>query len=158
MKTHFKKLRNPNYVGSWDLTDTDGNFIEKVVTITAVKKEMVHDGKGGQEECTIVHLKETKPMVANSTNLRTIARLCQSPYIEDWAGKQIALFVQKVRAFGEVHDAIRIKAASAAKIVKPTLTPERFNDALEAIKNGKITKDYLTKTYTLTNEQLQSIS
>ena len=38
-KTHFKKLRNPNYIGGWDLIDAD-----KTVTITKVTKEMVHDG------------------------------------------------------------------------------------------------------------------
>ena len=42
-KTHYKVLRNPNYIGGWDLIDAD-----KTVTITKVTKEMVHDGKGGE--------------------------------------------------------------------------------------------------------------
>ena len=36
MKTHFKKMVNPDYLGSWDLMDAEGNFIKKTVTIKAV--------------------------------------------------------------------------------------------------------------------------
>jgi hypothetical protein len=153
MKTHFKKLRNPNFVGAWDLADADGNYHDKVVTITGVKKDLVHDGKGGSEECTVVLLSETKPLVANSTNLRAISKLCGSPFIEDWAGKQIALTVQKVRAFGEMHDAIRVKAAVQQPKPKPTLTPERFAAALEAVKAGKTTPADIRAKFTLTPDQ-----
>lgn len=161
MKTHFRKLQNPNYVGSWDLADSDGKYNEKVVTIELVKKETVHDGRGGSEECTVVYLKETKPMVANSTNLRSIARICGSPYIEDWQGNQITLFVSKVKAFGEMHDAIRVKkSATDAKKQTNTLTPQRFSDAITAIKEGKTTADKVRNSFTLTpeqDEQLKSI-
>ena len=151
MKTHFRKLQNPNYVGSWDLADNEGKYHEKQVTIESVKKETVHDGRGGSEECTVVYLKETKPMVANSTNLRSIARICGSPYIEDWTGNKITLFVTQVKAFGEMHDAIRVKKATT----KPdnTLTPQRFKDALKAIKDGKTTAEKVRNSFTLTPEQ-----
>ena len=55
MKTHFKKLKNPDYLGSWDLMDQNGNAKNTILTIKEVKTEMVHDGKGGQENCTTVH-------------------------------------------------------------------------------------------------------
>lgn len=154
MKTHFRKLQNPNYVGSWDLADDNGKYHEKQVTIESVKKETVHDGRGGSEECTVVYLKETKPMVANSTNLRSIARICGSPYIEDWGGHQINLFVTQVKAFGEMHDAIRVKKPTPTK-AKPdnTLTPQRFKDALKAIEDGKTTADKVRNSFTLTPEQ-----
>jgi hypothetical protein len=151
MKTHFKKLRNPNYVGSWDLADENGKYHDRNVTITNVTKENVHDGKGGTEECTIVHLKETKPMVANSTNLRMIAKICDSPYIEDWSGKVVGLTVMKVKAFGEMHDAIRVKKPIATTL--PNITDERFEKALEAIAEGKYTVENLLKSYTLTKAQ-----
>jgi hypothetical protein len=48
-KTHFKKLRNPDYLGSWDLIDENGTVKNRAFTITGVKKEMVHDGKGGKD-------------------------------------------------------------------------------------------------------------
>lgn len=158
MKTHFKKLRNANFVGSWDLADANGNYLDKIVTIQSVSKETVHDGKGGSEECTVIKLKEVKPMVANSTNLRMIAKLCGSPYIEDWAGKQICLTVQKVKAFGEVHDAIRVKAANLAPKPKPSLSEERFQAALNAIKENKSTPQFVRENYTLTKEQDERLS
>jgi len=107
-KTHIKKLRNPNYIGSWDLFDDDGNATNKIVTITGIKKEPVHDGKGGQEDCTVMYLKETKPMILNATNIKMLCAVLGSPFIEDWYGRQIELTVSKVKAFGEIHDALRI--------------------------------------------------
>jgi len=89
-KTHFKQLRNTNYIGGWDLIDQN-----KTVTITKVTKEMVHDGKGGESECCTIHFAECKPMVANATNLKRIAKLHNSPFIEEWIGKQIVLTTEK---------------------------------------------------------------
>ena len=37
-----------------------------------------------------------------------ISQVWGSPYIEDWVGKQIKLFVKKVNAFGETVDAVRV--------------------------------------------------
>lgn len=159
MKTHWKKTQNPNYIGSWDLADTEGKYHDKTVTITGVKTERVHDGRGGEEDCTVVTLKECKPMIANATNLRAIARFAGSPYIEDWPGKQITLTVQKVKAFGEVHDAIRVTKFVPKQ--KPTITDERFEKALAALSEGQTTKDQIQKNFTLTsaqNERLQTIN
>lgn len=156
MKTHFKKMQNPNYVGSWDLADENGIFRDKPVTITGVKKDMVFDGKGGQEECTIIVFSECKPMVANATNLRDIARYCESPFIEDWQGKKITLTVQKVKAFGAIHDAIRVKKFIQKQ--KPTITNERFNKALEAIADGSANKEQIINNFTLTDEQLSTLN
>jgi hypothetical protein len=155
MKTHFKKLRNPNYIGSWDLADANGNFQDLTVTITGAVKELVHDGKGGQEECSVVQLKGLKPMVANSTNLKMIAKVTGSPYIEDWAGKQIILTVKQVKAFGEIHDAIRVKNE---KPVKPAMTASHANYALvvAAVKSGK-TRPEIESKYSVTDAVWQQI-
>jgi hypothetical protein len=107
-KTHFKKLRNPNYLGSWDLMDDDGKIHNKILTITDVKKDTVFDGTGKQEECVVVFFKNVKPMIMNSTNLKTISKILQSPFIEDWIGNALEVTVKKIKAFGEFHDALRI--------------------------------------------------
>lgn len=147
-KTHFKKMKNPDFLGSWDLADDNGNFKNKVVTISEVKKQMVHDGKGGQEECITVHYKECKPMIMNSTNLKTIHKSLGTPYIEDWVGKKIELEVQKVRAFGEVHDALRVVKNSLE------LDPRhpKWNGAKAAIKAGTTTIEAIKKAYTISPE------
>ena len=43
--------------------------------------------------------------------------------------------------------------ASRAPKAKPTLTPDRFNSALQAIQEGRYTVEDLRATYTLTKEQ-----
>jgi hypothetical protein len=37
-----------------------------------------------------------------------LSKNLESPFIEDWVGKQIELTVKKIRAFGEMHDALRV--------------------------------------------------
>lgn len=43
--------------------------------------------------------------------------------------------------------------ASRAPKAKPTLTPDRFNSALQAIQDGRYTAEELRATYSLTKEQ-----
>lgn len=108
--THWKKLTNPNYVGAHDFQPGQ----ELTVTIESVANEVVKcfDGKQLKEEtCIVAKLKGAKkPMILNKTNAKIISRNLDSPYIEDWIGKQITLYVAKVRAFGESVEALRIKA------------------------------------------------
>lgn len=148
MKTHFKKLRNPDYLGSWDLADANGNFKNRILTIKEVKKEMVHDGKGGKEDCVTVYFIEAKPMIMNSTNLKTIHKSLGTPYIEDWSGKKIEVTVEKVKAFGEVHDALRVIKTSLE------LDPKhpKWNGAKEAIKAGTVSIDQIKKQFTISPE------
>ena len=90
-------------------------------------------------------------MVCNSTNAKQIAKLAGTPFIEEWAGKQIILTVQKVKAFGEQHDAIRV---SNKPVVKPTLelnTPT-FDKARKAIETKSATVEQIKKKYILSAE------
>ena len=151
MKTHFKKLRNPDYIGSWDLADENGVFHPKTLTISNVKKQMVFDGKGGQEECVVIHFQEAKPMVANATNLKTISWLLSSPFIEDWIGQQITLKVEQVKAFGEYHDALRVMRQKLEH-KKVVLTPQE-QEIINAIQDFKTRSELKTYGSTLKDEQ-----
>lgn len=156
MKTHFKKLRNPNFIGSWDLADENGKYIDTIVTIVEAKKQMVHDGQGGEAECAVAHLKEFKPLVLNSTNLKAIAKALGSEFIEDWYGKRVTLTVKKVKAFGEFHDAIRV-AVTAPKLPELTPTHEKWESAKEALKGGKTTIEQIQTKYNLSDENVKAI-
>ena len=48
-------------------------------------------------------------MILNVTNCKTIAKIYDSPYIEDWIGKYITVYSAKVKAFGETVEALRIR-------------------------------------------------
>ena len=103
-KTHWKKLTNPNYLGSYAFQPGE----EKTVTITEVKREIVQS-QNGKEECTVAHFAEDiKPLILNKTNCDAIAKVWGTPYIEDWSGKKITLKVKKVSAFGDMVDAVRV--------------------------------------------------
>jgi len=117
-QTHWKKLTNPNYLGAYSLDD--GNDI--VLTIREVKMEPVIGSDGKREDCAVCYWQEReKPMIMNTTNLKMVAKLTGSPYIEKWPGTMVKIGTEKVRAFGTVTDALRIRdekvtAASEAPI------------------------------------------
>jgi hypothetical protein len=148
MKTHFKKLKNTEYLGSWDLIDDKGQTKNIVATIKEIKKQMVHDGKGGQSECIVLFFNEYKPMIVNATNLKVTSKIMDSNYIEDWIGKKIEISTEKVRAFGEMHDALRIVKTSL------DLTPShpKWNGAKEAIKSQKVSIDQIKKQFSISPE------
>jgi hypothetical protein len=104
--THWKKLTNPNYIGAHDLQPGQ----ELKITIESVAQEMVKNMEGKDESCIVAKIKGAKkPMILNKTNCKLIAKVTESPYIEDWAGKSIIIYVAKVRAFGEMVEALRVK-------------------------------------------------
>lgn len=118
MNTHWKKLTNPNYIGSYALDPGK----DLVVEIKSVAPQMIKGNDGSSEEKVVAELVNQKPMVLNSTNMGLITDALKTPYIEEWAGKKIALYVTKVSAFGETVDALRVRpyAPATAKAGKPT--------------------------------------
>lgn len=109
MKTHIDKLRNPNYLGGWDLQDENGITTDKIVTIKEVKSEFVFNQKAQMEEPVLtVFFNECKPIILNATNRKTLKKVTNTSYIEEMAGKKIQLTTKRIKAFGEFHDAIRI--------------------------------------------------
>ena len=103
--THWRKLDNPDYIGAYAFQPKE----EKVVTVRTVKREIVTGAEGKKEECTVVYFEEPeKPMILNATNGKTITKRAGSPFIENWAGLRLVLGVEKVKAFGEVVDAVRV--------------------------------------------------
>lgn len=87
---------------------------------------------------------DVKPLVLNTTNNKTIAKVLKTPYVEQWTGKKIQLFVQpNVKAFGDVVDAVR---------VRPFLPVEKELKCADCGKTiekfGKMTADVMAK-YTL---------
>lgn len=103
--THWRKLDNPDYLGAYAFEPNE----EKVLTIRAVMRKLVKGAEGKEEECTIVYFAEPeKPMILNATNAKEITRRAGSPYIENWAGVRIVVGVERVKAFGDVVDAVRV--------------------------------------------------
>lgn len=99
-------MNNPDYLGAYSLDPGK----DMILTIKAVKTEMVTGPDNRKEECMIMTFQENvKPMIVNATNAKTIQRLYKTPYIEDWAGRKIQIYSAEVKAFGDVVDALRIR-------------------------------------------------
>ena len=105
--THWKKLFNPDYLGSYSLEDGQ----DLILTIANVKQETVTGPEGKQEQCLVCYWAEkAKPMILNVTNAKMIEKLLKTPFIEEWSGKRVQIGAEKVKAFGEVVDALRIRS------------------------------------------------
>lgn len=107
-KTHWKKLNNVDYLGAYALQPGQ----DLIVTIRTVGQEEVYNPTNNKKEiCTVARFVEPgiKPMILNVTNCKTISKIYDTPYIEDWVGKPIAIYIAKVKAFGETVEALRIR-------------------------------------------------
>ena len=104
-QTHWKSMTNPNYLGVYSLPD--GRDV--VLTIKSVGQELVMGAAGRKEQCVVMHFHEpVKPFICNKTNLKQITKLLKTPYVEQWAGHKIQIGSEKVKAFGDVVDALRV--------------------------------------------------
>lgn len=105
------------FLGSWDVMDG-----EITLTISDFKEEVIEGDKGRKEKKCILYFaeKDRKPMVLNLTNRKTLAKLYHTVNSEKLKGKRITIGTDKVKAFGGIHDALRIRQvvpapASSAK-------------------------------------------
>lgn len=133
----MKMGKNPNYLGSWDLEEQPNREI--TLTIAKIVDENVV-AKGGQGElCTVIHWREPgfKPMIANVTNKKMLARLYKTTDTEKLVGKAVCIGIDEVKAFGGVHDALRIR-----KRIPKIATPLVCEDCGKPIMgNGSMSAD-----------------
>lgn len=133
-QTHWKKLTNPDYLGAYSLEPGK----DVILTIKLVRNEQVIGADGKKDECMVCHwLENEKPMIVNATNAKQIAKNLGTPYIEQWAGRKVQIGVERVKAFGDVVEALRvrkfnpketvIKCEDCGQPIKPSngMTPEQ---------------------------------
>lgn len=113
----MKMGKNPNYLGSWDLEDVPNH--ELTLTIKEIAEEKVVT-QTQQEIVAVCRFKEDyKPMILNPTNKKRLVKLYKTRDSEKLAGKRITITTEKVRAFGDIHDALRIKTVVPPAGKKP---------------------------------------
>ena len=102
--------KNPNYLGSWDLEELPNREI--TLTIDRIADEKVIDTVTGDKKVeTLCYWTDEnfKPMILNVTNKKTIAKMYKTKDTEKLKGKAVTLYIEKVKAFGGIHDALRIR-------------------------------------------------
>lgn len=154
-KTHWRKLYDPDYLGAYSL-DKDGKYTDMVVTIKQIRQGKIKGTDGKETEEIMADMVNQKPMVLNATNCKTIEKL-YGPHIEDWAGKKITLYVAKVRAFGDMHECLRVRdkvPSGAGQAELPELTPthEKWAGAKKALWDENTTIEAIRKKFILSDE------
>lgn len=104
----MKMGKNPNYLGSWDLEEMPGRVVTLVIDTIRDEKVVTN---GQAETCTVIHFtdKNFKPMITNITNKKRLCKLYKTKDTEKLKGKAIVIGIEKVKAFGNIHDALRIQ-------------------------------------------------
>jgi len=145
--THWKKLVNTDYIGAYSLQ----NGKDLTVTILSVGREMVTGTGGKKEECTVAKLKGQKPFIINRTNAKTISQVHGTPYIEEWAGKQITLYVATTKVAGEEVECLRVRKQKPEKETID-INSEKFEQAEQTVKMQAATVEQIKIKYNLTKD------
>ena len=151
-KTHWKKAFNKEFLGAHDIDEGQ----ELKVTIKNVIVKQVKDPQGADKNCNIaVFVENVKPMILNVTACKQMKRFAGSNYINDWNNVPVQIYVQTIKAFGEVTDALRIRDQQPRN-GKPELTPEskQWEEAVAAFKDPAKGLEAITKRYEITNENI----
>lgn len=105
LRGDYRKFMDKNYLGSWDVPDGE----DLILTIDKCARDDVKNERGSEKKLTLHFVEDYKPMILNATNSKAISEAVGSTKVEDWAGKSVAIFTQKVTAFGGTTDALRIR-------------------------------------------------
>lgn len=141
------KSFNSNYIGGWTFADGDRVLTIKDVMVQNVKNEK---NQNGEEKMCVLFDEIDKPMVLNSTNNDTITRVIGSPMFDDWIGKRIKVGTEKVRAFGDVWDAVRVRDEKPTERDEPKLTQAQKEAVLALVADGRVNLPAMLEFYGIT--------
>ena len=86
-------------------------------------------------------------MVLNSTNNDTITRVIGSPNFDDWIGHKIKVGTEKVRAFGDVWDAVRVRDEKPKETAEPKLSQAQKETILGLVADGRVNLPAMLEFY-----------
>lgn len=105
-KTDYRKLMAKEYLGVWDIPENS----DLTVTIASIKKETIKTAHGDDDVMMIRFSDFDRPWICNVTNAKTIKKVANSRFIEDWVGVRIALYVDdNVKFKGEIVEGVRVR-------------------------------------------------
>jgi len=146
-KTHYKSLMDAKYIGAYSLDE--GKDLN-VTILSVAKDEVVSDG-GKKESLIVAQLKDNKPFIINATNAKTITKAVGSPYVDDWAGKTITLFVSTTRLGKEMVECLRVREV-APELPELTKDHKSFKAVKDAVKGGSYTMDQIRTKYKVSSD------
>lgn len=153
-KTHYRKVFKSDHLGIVDLEEYVENGSNLVFTISSVRQSRGENVAGKKIDCNVAVFKENiKPLVLNATNSKTLRKITGSPFIEDWVGIPVQLYIDhNVKMKGEVVGGVRISPK------KPIVSLPELNEkhdqwgmALDKV-NGGMTREELSTFFTVTDQ------
>ena len=123
-KTHFRKVFKSDHLGSADVEEYIEEGKSLIFTIKEVKQEYKTKVAGRAIDANIAYFKEAnvKPLVLNATNSRILKNMTDSPFVEDWKGLRIEVYIDKdVKMKGEVVGGVRIKSKPLKELTEQDL-------------------------------------
>lgn len=102
----FRRFMDKNFLGSWDVPD-DGDL---VLTIDHAEQNDVKNDRGSEKKL-VLHWKEKdfKPMILNTTNAKRISAAYGTTKVDEWEGKKVSIYREKITAFGSTQECLRIR-------------------------------------------------
>lgn len=118
----FKDMFPSKYMKGEDIIDEGG---EVRVLIKEVRFEELQDPKTNKKEDkpVLYFVRQEKGLVLAKENGRRLVELFGDDS-DAWIGKQITLTTERVQAFGETHNSVRIKMTGDAVSSKAPAEPE----------------------------------
>lgn len=159
-KTHYRKAFHSPYLSAADVVEPIVLTVQRVcleADKTKKTKELFNTCYFVERE--IRKGEPLKPMILNATNSKMLKTITESPFIDDWAGATVTVYVDNNVRFGkETMDGLRIR--HGVPIVQ-LISDKRFSDAINAIKadpTKKISISAALAKFTLTLEQKQELA
>lgn len=109
-KTHYRKVFKSDHLGVADLEDLVESNTPLIFTIAQVKQEYGVMVAGRKGNFNIAYFKESiKPLVVNATNSKTLKKLTNSSFVEDWTDITVTLYIDpNAKLKGEIVGGVRI--------------------------------------------------
>ena len=103
-KAHWRKLMGKEFLVGEELGG-------KPVTLTVkeVKQQELTSARGAETKITCSFMETDRKIVLNTTNCKKLTELSGSGFIQDWVGLKVVWHTERITAFGNTTDALRIK-------------------------------------------------
>lgn len=159
-KTHYRKAFDSPYLSSADIVEPT------ILTVRCVRLEPDHTKKTKDVFNTAYFVEKEirqgeplKPMILNACNSKTMKKLANSPFLDDWNNIAITVYVDPGVRFGkDTVEGLRIKPETA-RARKAELLPntDAWIRAIAACKRDNYSLDAVKKVLSISPENEKAI-
>lgn len=155
--THYRKVFDSPYLSSADVVG------QVQLTISRVTQE-VDKTKKSKDVFNTVYFQEReirageklKPMILNATNSKMLAKITGTPFIEEWGGTRITIYVDPNVKFGrETVEGLRVMRAQERKSLTPEMSQVWTNAKDAYRRDGSLEK--VLQRYEMSEEHIAQL-